>query len=218
MCICLDLPLCYTFLLLSWVSSPCWCELRCPAEFRWNTSVRWKRSSPPRRCSIPHSKHSALRMVRTRFAARIWTFPSSPLFFPSSFSFLKLFSPLRGILAGVHPADQWQNIWLRFCRQCHRCRAKHWAISPWQQGKWRRNKLSFGPKSFNQASTASLHLMVSVWCLMLCNAINMRTSYYLICLFFLSCPVDMLPQLFRAKDMCKSVGNLLLLSSCAGQG
>ncbi len=85
MCICLDLPLCYTFLLLSWVSSPCWCELRCPAEFRWNTSVRWKRSSPPRRCSIPHSKHSALRMVRTRFAARIWTFPSSPLFSPPAF-------------------------------------------------------------------------------------------------------------------------------------
>lgn len=93
-------------------------------------------------------------------------FLAFPLF-PSSFSVLKLLSPLRRILASLHPADQWQNIWLWFCRQCHRCRAKHWAISPWQQGKSRRNKLSCAPKSFNWTSTVSVYLLVSVhkaWC------------------------------------------------------
>lgn len=82
-------------------------------------------------------------------------------------SSLQLFNPqafvsLRKIVATLCPADQWEHIWLWFCCQCHRCRAKHRAISPWQQGKWRRNNLSGAPKSFNWANTASQHLLMSV--------------------------------------------------------
>lgn len=128
--------ICMRLDLLLWVSSPCWHELRCPAEFYWNTSVRWKRSSPPR-SSIPHSKHSDLRKVRSRFTTHFWT---NPIFTSFFFLSVQLFSPqafvsLRRIVATLRPADQWEHIWLWFRCQCHRCYAKHWAISPWQQGK-----------------------------------------------------------------------------------
>lgn len=42
-----------------------------------------------------------------------------------------------GVVAGLRPAHQWEDVWLWFCRQRHGRCAKHWAFSRWQQGEQR---------------------------------------------------------------------------------
>lgn len=109
---------------------------RGPAEFQWSTSVKWNTSSPPRSSSSPQSKLQNLTLVGTPLTSlTLPLLPRFPLFFspspltprPSLF-----FSPSR-ILAGLRPADQWRDVWLRLCGQRHRGRPEHRAISPRQQ-------------------------------------------------------------------------------------
>lgn len=42
-----------------------------------------------------------------------------------------------GVVAGLRPAHQWEDVRLWFCRQRHGRCAKHWALSRWQQGEQR---------------------------------------------------------------------------------
>lgn len=131
------LTLCYTFFLFSWISGSCvssgvpqsfsgipvWggkdLHLRGAAQFPTANTQTWEWWELDSQLGFELCPIISLT-------------PPHPPFF---FSLLKFLSPLRKILAGLHPANQWQNIWLWFCCQCDWCRAKHWAISPWQQGK-----------------------------------------------------------------------------------
>lgn len=126
------------------------------AEFYWNTNVRWKRSSPLRSCSIPHSKQSDLRMVRTRLVAHIY-----PVVVPPTFPSLRFcFFPGRSWPLYVQLTNG-KTFGSDFVVSAT-------GVVPNTEPFLHGNKVSEGeiislvhPSSFNWASTASLHVLVS---------------------------------------------------------